>query len=502
MKDILKKDWVKYLAILISLYIISFFYCFNLKNGRWSFLIMFIVVITITVPIIYMCKRKELKLEKVFLIISIILGELYMFTIPLGAVPDEKSHFLRAYEITEGNFISQVDEETGEGFGELPEEIDTYFYDPKNHEISSTEQLNNITIKDSGNTKKYYYSGASLYSFMCYIPQTIGIMLGKIFSLNIIACAFLGRVFNFTVWTIIMYFAIKKIPFYKKFLIFISFLPITFQEAISLSADALTISMCIFFVSYVFNLAFSKESKLNRKQYVVLILSAIIISLCKIVYIPLCLLLLVIPNEKFENKKSKYIRLGTILLITALINLIWLSISSRYLVEANGGVDAKAQIIYILTNPLKYVNVLYSTLCDQGTFYLRSFFGESLEAFNVNLSTNYTYVMLSLMTILLITEKSEVTIDLKQRSITIITFIGIIGLIFTALYIQWTPFESVIVAGVQGRYFLPIALLLPIVLNRKKETKSQDIINRNFMFLFFIMINLYAITNISIEHIN
>jgi uncharacterized membrane protein len=53
-----------------------------------------------------------------------------------------------------------------------------------------------------------------------------------------------------------------------------------------------------------------------------------------------------------------------------------------------------------------------------------------------------------------------------------VLFLGIFllsaGFIFTALYLYWTPAGNPLVLGVQGRYFLPTApLLLLLLANRK-----------------------------------
>ena len=44
---------------------------------------------------------------------------------------------------------------------------------------------------------------------------------------------------------------------------------------------------------------------INKKDIAVLITMTLIVSLCKIVYVPLALLLFVLPKEKFSSLKSK-----------------------------------------------------------------------------------------------------------------------------------------------------------------------------------------------------
>ncbi len=52
--------------------------------------------------------NKLYKPQKIFLFISIIWGVLTIFVIPPFQVPDEPNHFLRAYQIADGNFIPKT----------------------------------------------------------------------------------------------------------------------------------------------------------------------------------------------------------------------------------------------------------------------------------------------------------------------------------------------------------------------------------------------------------
>lgn len=106
--------------------------------------------------------------------------------------------------------------------------------------------------------------------------------------------------------------------------------------------------MGIFLVSYVLYLTHDKAANVMRKRdFVILYVMAVVIGFCKILYFPLILLYLIIPEERFGSKKQKYIHIGVIFGITLVLNLIWLIISSGFLIEFMLGVDSKGQIIYI-----------------------------------------------------------------------------------------------------------------------------------------------------------
>ena len=71
----------------------------------------------------------------------------------------------------------------------------------------------------------------------------------------------------------------------------------------------------------------------------------------------------------------------------------------------------------------------------------------------------------------------------------------IIILILTSLYVQWTPFGLSKIDGVQGRYFIPILLLLPFILDNHFLVPSQKAPMR-YILLILLFINLHAATNV------
>ena len=69
--------------------------------------------------------------------------------------------------------------------------------------------------------------------------------------------------------------------------------------------DVLETAMSSFYIAYILHLKYNDDIKeLNVKKKVGLVLSTIVISLCKIVYVPLCLLLFLIPKEKFGTLRK------------------------------------------------------------------------------------------------------------------------------------------------------------------------------------------------------
>lgn len=485
----------------------------NLKLSKIYFIVLaisFIIEIIICIGVYY-ANKKNWKIENIFLIIAIPIGLLYLVLIPVGLVPDEKSHLARSYEVASGYLISEINED---GFGgrNLPIEISDSI--ANSSDFKYKELLENLNSKDSGELKFQVFTNTSLYSFVSYIPQAIGILIGKILGATVLVTAYLGRLTNFICWLTLIYFSIKKIPFLKKYILFIALLPITMQQAASLSSDSLTISSAILLFSYIMHLTYQRQVKLNYKDYIIVSILSIVISLSKIVYLPLCLLTFLIPSDLFNGKKDKFIKIAILAIIVISINLFWLSIASRFLIEFQDGVNTPLQVKYVLSNPIIYVQTIFNSLVQNGSFYLFTMLGKGLESFNIDLA--YIYVFMTLIILSIITNnyrKVNFKINIIDKFIIIFITFSIIMLIFTSLYVQWTPLANKVINGVQGRYFLPILIMLPFMLiptykndNNSKLDKEKNNFNceknnYKYLLLFLMFQCIYALNFIFLAHL-
>ncbi len=471
----------------------------NLTIKNLIILIIYLILqICLCILIYLFYKNKKYSIEKVFLILAIIIGAIYLLVIPVGRVPDEPSHFLRAYEISEGHMVSEKDANKSSG-----RVLSKHLYevvDPLDN-MNYCNLFSKIDQKVDNNTEFITFPGSSLYSPISYLPQSIGIFISKIFTRSILIQVYAGRIFNFITWLIIMYFALKFIPCFKRFFMVCAFLPMVMQEAISLSPDGLTMSISFLLLAYVLNLRYCKISKISSKQKLFLLAITTILSLCKIVYLPLCLLIFLIPENKFNNKKDKYITIGLMALWVIIINIIWLMIASQYLIEFTSGVNSKDQVIYILSNPIKYILVMFNTFSSNIMDYATQMAGKSLEWFSVNLSYFYPIISLGLLAYLAYQDQTkEVKIDKVTKILSLLILIVCVILIFTSLYVQWTKVGNIIIEGIQGRYFIPLLMLIPVILyNNKRKINQSD--TNCYLTLYLIFFNAYAIFNLFYVHI-
>lgn len=461
-------------------------------------MIALLIVEIVAIMMITKLSEKKVPEEKIFLWIGIFLGAMYMVLLPIGRASDEQNHFWRAYEISEGHLLSDKTED-GIGGRNYPISVVKLFF-PDDGFIHYADEYHSLSFKDNGEYNFALFPGSAVYSPITYIPQASGILIGRILSLPTILVAYLGRIFNFITWIIIMYYTIKLLPFKKHTAIALSFLPISMQGAISLSADALINSTAFLLFAFVMHLKYTQKTQMTKWQYVLMIILSIVISMSKIVYLPLCLLLFLIPKERFKDQKKKNIVIFSLAFFVIMINLGWLAISSSYLIEIREGVNGLEQVKFILTQPFDYIHVMVNSFIQNANAWMYSMLGGILSYVTIHLSYFYIFIYLFILIYLFALDNNHKTDHVDKKLIALIT-IATTVLILTSLYVQWTPVKNTIIEGVQGRYFIPLLLGVALLCNHSKIESKLDHSKMKYIYIMIVFINLYALMTIFYYHI-
>ena len=407
---------------------------------------------------------KKISTEKVFLKVIPVFAILLCLSITMGNGKDESSHLYRAYEISEGTFVTKIIQ--GSAITRIPETIKDIPY----CRMGTYEELLDMFKKSIDGEKVYMIINSSaVYSPIQYIPHATGILFAKLFTNDSLIITYAGRIGNIIACIAILYLAIKTAPFGKNVFLVLSMLPITVAGIATLSADGLTTSVCFLFIAYILKLAFDSNKKIRKRDLILLGILTVFISLCKIVYLPLIGLLLIIPKEKWGGKTDKSVKIATLWLLGICASLIWLSIASGVLsIDRNG--DSIIKLGLILENPFRYIQTILHTIFYQLEVYINSMFGGDIEYDSVLIFPLIPYILMFLtIAVTFMDEKiKKIQISTFQKIIIVLVCLAIVFLTFTSLYLQWTEYGLDYVKGVQGRYFIPFLPLVFILLGRIK----------------------------------
>lgn len=470
-EDVLKKiknflyplEFILMLAFMLCLYK---FITTKSYEGYWSRRVLIPLVITGVMAIgtmVYNCIKDKEKIEKMFLNFAIPVGIAFIIFMLPTYTPDASSHLWRSYEISQGIFMTKIDE-NGESKTTVPEimsinrESVLTKYSVLNELLSSEEAKNyDKTVQVDSPSKGY--------AFVFFVGYAIGLAIARILSLNIFVGLLLARLINFVIVLVLGYYAIKKIPFGKILLTAYLMIPMMMQQATAFSGDSIMNATIMLFIAYTLNIAFSKEL-ISKKEKVVFLILSIFVGLSKITYLPLIGLGLIIAKRRKDIPKKEIIILAILTLIFSCGSFVILNICIRgYTNESaqayleSAGVNSSEQLAGIISNPVNYLKVLANDLKVHGEYYLFGSLGQHMGWLTIIVPERYLYVYIMLLLSAIFVENNKEVLDWKEKIWFILLALGMSVLIITGLYLQWTGVGSMTVAGVQGRYFLPIMIL-------------------------------------------
>jgi uncharacterized membrane protein len=436
------------------------------------------------------------KPEIFFTFFASLVGVVFVFLVPPMQVPDEQTHFFQSYAVSNFDFIPTRFEKN-----------DTVHYGPKlpisihnaaiefredvagNPAVKSNPDLLKKYIAEDLEPQKTEFVDGTVYPPFVYLPQAIGITIGKVFDASPLIMIWLGRLVNLLIWILIVFISIKILPFGKWILAILALNPVALFLSASMSADVMTIGLSFFLFALIAS-TLTKKYVITKTKIALIITVVSVLMLTKPTSILLAGLLFVIPVKAFSNKwKYLLFCIGTILFGLS-IYLFWsfLSIDTAnaisQLQRPGLGVDSNAQLSFVLTNPIDYVKYLLQNY----VFVLPGYPGDAVLKSAIGtlgwldtpipLWTIVMYVMTLLFAVLYETGKG-IYLNMYQKGVLVA--VGVLYCLATvsALYLFYTPVRGSMVSGVQGRYFIPISIILLGIFSTKQ--KLLDVKERTFV---------------------
>ncbi|EJE99274.1 hypothetical protein LMA_06051 [Liquorilactobacillus mali KCTC 3596 = DSM 20444] len=442
-------------------------------------------------------KKRKLKIENIFLLISVVLVTLYTFLVPAFRVPDEFGHFVRVYGILHGNLLVPLSGNLTVPHNLIP------VLDPVNNTLYET--LKNFNVQLSSNKTNMNIVNMALYSPQSYIFQLFGMGTTSLFTKNPFILLYSSRLITGFCCTSILYLCIKFIPFGKKTLVVCSLLPMNIAERASLSADGFTYVIVIAVFTFALYVSFRKEN-MGKKLIGLMYILLFFLASCKVIYFIIGGIIILIPNKKFGSFSKGLIHKTAGVLFVGLTAVGWLKIASKYLVNTQGGSSSSEKVSYIIHHPFWYIELMNKTLWMNLQNYTGQLLTGPLGALNIEINYGLTILIAFVLLRTIYIEKESIksiSIDfIRKNYINLICLLNIV-LIFTSLFIQWTQVtgnigDTASIIGIQGRYFLPILplfLIAQLVPKNINGLEIQTIENRNMIF-FAALINILVLANI------
>jgi uncharacterized membrane protein len=400
-------------------------------------------------------KMQLLKLENWFLILALVFGLIFAFLVPPNQVPDEDRHFARVYAILEGNLTSKDVDMPRALYRLLPD----YYTMPEHAEkFNINSYLLNFS-DESDYSEMRVFSPAASYSPLLYFPQLVGVGLGKILGLNAQGLFVLGRIFSLFLFVGVGYFVLKTSPVAKKTLFIFLTMPMNIYIAASYSADTVQLCITLIYLNMVM-LSLSSLNPLTRREWIVFLVLAFLLSLTKPVSLSLVLLSLAIPVARFGSLQKKILFVAVQLGIAAVFTYAWTRGIATNLSPTLEQVAPLKQLAYIILNPIHFITTFFNTLSVDLDFYFYTFVG--YFGWLTTPLPNFVYLLFLIVLLIAFFGDTNKPFTLTQQQKYIffgVLFLYILGFMFI-MYLYSTPLAAEKIVGVQGRYFIPVFPIL------------------------------------------
>ncbi|MFV0465935.1 MAG: DUF2142 domain-containing protein [Lachnospiraceae bacterium] len=436
--------------------------------------------------------------QTMFLFTGSILALLYLLLIPPIAVPDEEAHIKEVYyysNILMGKNNSSTDQVT----------MDKEDYNALN-KFQTTPSLSEYDILKEDILKSGRQEGTkdvprldTQAPVITYIPGILGVTLARLLGLNGILVFLMGRLCAILFYLFTMYWFIRLMPFGKAAAFIIAILPMTIQQCTSYSYDSFVIEIAFLYLALLLTLIY-KGKAIRIPQILLYAFFMVILAITKGgTYMPLALLTMLIPascipalrkNAPAASTRRKWGFVGLMAMIS-IISFIIGTLGYVLYVAAPTAEQAAGAYLQgesygaagLLASPFTYISLSVRTIFLEGDTFLEGMLGMQLGWLNLDVTRLVIYSLFILMILaVLITESDKentaVLVKISHKIFYIFVIFCSMTMVFTSMFMSWTPKLSTTIAGIQGRYFLPLLPIFLLLFRNKNVVVKRDMTAR------------------------
>lgn len=449
------------------------------------------------------------KWETVAFVCILFWGIIYSLVFIPFSAPDESAHFATAYQLS--NQILGQEAVNEEGLVLVREEdavLLSYTLDDESYE----QVFGRFFERDHSEERIGYGHRPMDVSRHAYLPQALGITAGRLFGLGQIAVIYLGRLFNLLFFAVCAALAVRLAPFGRMAFLGVCLFPMTLELVSSLSYDAMAIGLAMLFTAYVLHLAYEAEA-VKKREIMILGLLLGFLAPCKMIYIPLAGLCFLIPRKKFGSGKSYGLAAAAVAFCMA-AGVVWINLDkilvyfggTEEAVEWAGGVQGYS-ISYVLAHPLDGLFVIVNTMVRRFPFYIHSMTGGLLGWMQYETDEVLIVFFLFWTFLAVQPEKGEEekrpgehaqifsrSMVFAHRAVSLLLCLFTVTAALLVMLLSWTPLDSAVVEGVQGRYFLPVLPLALLAIRSRRIWWEESM--RGIWIGGYSAANLLVILNI------
>jgi len=392
---------------------------------------------------------ERVRADWLFLAIALPWGLALVFLVPPFRVFDEPVHYERAWSVADGQLLSAPD-----GTVRVPTNVAALF----NFAMATKPRdLPHLLSEPISRASARVYTPAAGYGPIGYLPQAIGIDVVRLMRGSPLAAFYAGRLANLLASLLLICLAVRLVPFGKLLLVTCGLLPMGIAQMAGLGNDGMAIAGAFFFTAMIIKM--STVERLNVYHGLAVIAGVLFLLNAKPGYAALAILVLMLKPSQFARGRGAWAALlAAACACAVVVTAITMATQPHAPVtQANtppSNISAAAQLGYLAHHPLRLPEAYWNTVNASAM----GFILDNTGVFDWGRLRAPGFVtLITLVALVLAWMRREATsLDARQRWSLIVSATSVGAVVLGGMYLMATPVGANVVAGIQGRYWLPI----------------------------------------------
>ncbi|HLS75365.1 MAG TPA: DUF2142 domain-containing protein [Nocardia sp.] len=440
-----------------------------------------------------------------FVVLAGLFGAVFSVITPPFWGHDEITQFGRAYQVAHGGLLpTEIDDERGVAYGDVvPVEfdelmgyaLDDYTNNPGEPDpmVADPMVYERLRAAEPGEeTTAVWFTNTAAYSPVAYVPAAIGIRTAEALGLDVGDTVLLTRLSGLFGYLLVGGFALYTLRRHRVqwLALTVAVLPIAVFQAGTVTADTMTNALALLVSALLVKGLFLGRAY-TKPETVAYLAATLLLPLSKPTYVLLAMLIVLVPVRRFAffggvaERGFDWRRLvpWAFACVGGVSFLAWMSIAAP---TGDGmslmrpphqwyTVKPDEQLGEILGDPIGFLGVFRDSLIYRDQLWFTQFFGELGFAYIEVPALTVLACLLALAVSVGIGDRMDpVSADRLRTWLIALTVAASVAMIYVTLYMSFTPVGYYIIDGVQGRYFVPLALLGLVTLLRWMPLRLTD----------------------------
>ena len=493
------------------------------NNGfmKGLFVRLLIILCLLLILLFFAAKKLRGRTEVLYLVCAISMGMVFSFMTPPYTISDERTHVDTVYMVS-NTLLGITDTPGPEKMYKRACDIDmtmnytmpvttaryravetglfgsaaSSFYDQTDQTDQTDHTGAGSDSREGGRdplelTACFAETSLANVSILCYLPSAIGFTLARLLGRNMITMFMAARWMNVLVFSLIICFAVKRMPYGGACLAVIALFPKTLQQIASCSYDGMVIAGTFLFIAYC--LAAVCDRQFSIKDLLVLFLSGFFVASSKGgTYVPVLGIALLIPfAAKRRNREDKEMQLiwkgitaallgsCAVLFFGKFVGLVF-GMLTRQSGTATLGAGASERTLYsmsdLIRTPGRLIDLFLNTVNVRGDGLISEMVGKNLCQ-----RWYFVYAFLFLAFLGMLRERKDKDGDrpvppcpVRAAGRIWLLFLAAssTALVFLSMLVAFTTKGAAYIEGIQGRYLLPVIPLVYLAAENRRLSRD------------------------------